>query len=105
VHATWINRAVTAFIMRLNPLQLFDTIPNYAMPDGPDGSKQHVACRVWRKRHGDDVTKDRPNEGVAPIDPTEATRSVKYVRLASRTALPTRRQRRMAAAQPLRLPY
>jgi hypothetical protein len=24
---TWFNRAVTTFIMRLNPLQLFDTIP------------------------------------------------------------------------------
>jgi hypothetical protein len=46
------------------------------MPDGPDGLKQHVACRVWRKRHSEDATKDRPNEGVAPIDPTEATRSV-----------------------------
>ena len=49
------------------------------MPDGPDGPEEHVACRVWRKRRGEDVTKDHPNEGVAPIDPTEATRSVNEV--------------------------
>lgn len=47
--------------------------------NGPDGPKEHVACGVWRKRHGEDVTNDHPKEGVAPIDPTEATRSVNEV--------------------------
>jgi hypothetical protein len=49
------------------------------MTDGPNEPQEDVMCRLRRKRRREDETNDRPNDGVAPIGPTETTGSFNEV--------------------------